>query len=341
MDFQELLNTIRDNASMEYQSRIPEATQTNLAEIGGVLLEDVNLANEFTSALMNKVAFTKVHNKIFTNPLSILKKGKKPLADTVEEVFVNYAKGESYDATGADLLARKLPDVKSIYHQMNRQDKYKVTIGMEQLTKAFRSYGDLRNFYNTILNSLYNGDNDDEFVLFKQVLKKAIDSKFAKVVTVADPCTSKENAVDFIKAVKTVSSMMKYPSTNYNGYLDAQKKDTKPVRTFTDVKDQYIIIDVATSIAIDVDVLANAFNLSKQEFLARRIEIDAFPDASIRAMVIDKDFPQIYDDLYQLRRFENGEGLYENYILHHWQTISTSCLVNAVAFKVPTETTGE
>ena len=57
MDFQELLNTIRDHASTEYQNRIPEATQTNLSEIGGVLLSDVNLANEFTNALMNKVAF--------------------------------------------------------------------------------------------------------------------------------------------------------------------------------------------------------------------------------------------------------------------------------------------
>lgn len=338
MNYQELLNTIRDNASEEYQNSIPEATQENLSEIGGVLLSDVDLANEFTNALMNQVAFRKVHNKIFKNPLSILKKGQKPFGDTIEEVFVNYAKGESFDATGADLLKRKLPDVKSIYHQMNRQDKYKVTISMEMLQKAFRGYGDFANFYNVVLNSLYNGDSADEFVLFKEALKKAIAKNFVKVVKIADPCTSKENAIDFIKAVKTVSSLMKYNSTEYNGYLNAQSKDKTPVKTFTEVKDQFIIIDVETSIAIDVDVLANAFNMSKQEFLARRIEIDVFPDGVTRAMVIDKDFPQIYDDLYQMRRFENGEGLYTNYILHHWQTISTSCLVNAVAFQVePTE----
>ena len=334
MNYQELLNTIRDNASLEYQNAIPEATQANLAEIGGILLSDVNFTNEFTNALMVQVAFRKYHDKIFTNPLSILKKGTKPFADTVEEVFVNYAKAETFDETGANLLQRKLPDVKTIYHQTNRKDKYKVTISMEQLKDAFRGYGDFANFYNLLVNSLYNGDNADEFTLFKEALKKAIAKKFAKVVTVADPCTSKENAIDFIKAVKTVSSLMKYPSTEFNGYLDAQSKDTKAVKTFTEVKDQFIIIDVATSIAIDVDVLANAFNMSKQEFLARRIEVDAFPDKSVRAMVIDKDFPQIYDDLLQIRKFENGEGLYTNYILHHWQTISTSCLVNAVAFKV-------
>ena len=334
MNFQELLNTIRDNASQEYQARIPEATQTNVSEIGDLLISDVNLANEFTSALVNKVAFMFVHKKIFKNPLSILKKGTKPLANTVEEIFVNYAKGETYDPEGTDLLSRKLPDVKSIYHTMNRQDKYKVTISMEQLAKAFRSYGDLSNFYNVIINSLYNGDNYDEFILFKDLLKKAITKNYVKVITVDDPNTSKENATAFVKALKTVSSGMVFPSSNYNGYLTAQSKDTKGITTHTEIPDQFIIIDNATNVSIDVDVLANAFNLSKQEFLARKIVVDAFPDASIRAMIIDKDFTQIYDDLYQIRKFDNGEGLYTNYILQHWQTISASCLVNAVAFKV-------
>ena len=337
MNFQEMLNTIRDNASSEYQARIPEATQTNLSEIGTALLSDVNLANEFTNAIMNKVAFTYVHKKIFNNPLSILKKGTKPLADSVEEIFVNYAKGETFDPEGVSLLNRKLPDVKAIYHTMNRQDKYKVTISMEMLAKAFRSYGDLGNFYNVIINSLYNGDNYDEYILFKDLLKKAVDKKYMKVITIEDPNTSKENATSFIKAIKTISSGMVFPSSNYNGYTDAQSKDKVGITTFTEIPDQFIVIDNATNVSIDVDVLANAFNLSKQDFLARKIVVDAFPDESIRAMIIDKDFTQIYDDLYQLRRFENAEGLYENYILHHWQTISASCLVNAVAFKVASE----
>lgn len=337
MNFQELLNTIRDNATQEYQDRIPEATQTNLSEIGNLLISDVNLTNEFTSALMNKVAFQVAHNKIFSNPLSILKKGTKPLADTVEEIFVNYAKAESFDAEGTDLLSRKLPDVKSIYHTMNRKDKYKVTISTELLAKAFRSYGDLANFYNVIINSLYNGDNYDEFILFKKLLKNSVDKNYVKKITIEDPTTSSENAKSFIKAIKTVSSGMVFPSSNYNGYLTAQSKDKKAITTFTEIPDQFIIIDNATNVSIDVEVLANAFNLNKQEFLARKIVVDSFPDANIRAMIIDKDFTQIYDDLYQLRRFENAEGLYENFILHHWQTISASCLVNGVAFTTASE----
>lgn len=333
-NYETLLNTIRSNASAEYQARVPEATRTNLQDVGGALLADVNLANEFTSALMNKVAFTVVHSKIFQNPLALLKKGAKPYGDSVEEIFVNYAKAEVYDPTGATLLERKLPDVKAIYHTMNRQDKYKVTVGLEQLQKAFRSYGDLGRFITTIINSLYNGDNLDEFILFKKLLTGAITGGLMKVIEVADPNASAENAKAFIKAVKTVSTNMTFASSEYNGYLTAQSTDTKPITTFSGIDEQYIIMEASTYVSVGLDVLASIFHLEPAQFEQRVILVDTFPEANVRCVLIDKDFTQIYDDLYQLRQFENGEGLYTNYVLHHWQTISASCLVNAVAFKV-------
>ena len=329
----DMINDIRTEAGAVYASRVPEATKNNLTDVGGALLGDVDLANKFTEVLMNKVAYVVVHSKIFNNPLAMLKKGNKPLGDSVEEIFVNYAKAEQYDATGSNLLNRKLPDVKAVYHTMNRQDKYKVTISHAQLSKAFRDYGSFDKFVSGIISSLYNGANLDEFVLFKQLFKLAIDQKKIKVKPVSDPTGSVQEATDFIKALKIVSGGMQFPSELYNAYTEAQSTDTTPVVTFTPVEDQIIVIDNATNVALDVDVLANAFNMSRVEFLARRIVIDAFPDPTIHAVVMDIDWAQIYDDLFTMRTFKNEEGLYDNYILHIWQTISCSPLVNAVAFK--------
>lgn len=329
-----LLNTIRDNASDEYQERIPEATRNNLTDIGGHLLDDIDMANEFTSALVNKVAYTRVHSKIFKNPLAMLKQGNKPYGDTVEEIFVNFAKGEEFDPTGSTLLNRKLPDVKAVYHKMNRKGKYKVSITHELLQKAFRSFEGFNSVLNSIINSLYNGDNLDEFILFKKMIAQAIDDGCMTAYEVADPVTSATNAQEFIKSVKFVSQDMQFPKDIYNGYLKAQSTDTVPVTTFTALEDQIIIIDTATSVSMDVDVLAKAFNMDRMTFLARQIVIDAFPDPKIRCAIVDVQWPQIYDDLYQMRTFQNGEGLYDNYILHHWQTIAYSPLVNAVAFAV-------
>lgn len=336
MDMITLLNTVRANATAQYQDRVPAATKTNLGDIRGAMLADVDLANEFMSMIMNKVAFTIVHNKLFKNPLAILKKGNKPLGDSVEEIFVNYAKAATFDATGADLLQRKLPDVKAIYHTMNRQDKYKVTVSHAQLAKAFNSFASLEGFINGIVQSLYNGANLDEFILIKKMFDTAITTNSIKTVEVDDPVTSADNATKFIKAIKTVSANMAFPSSDYNAYLDSQTTDTVPVTTFSPIEDQYIVIDTATNVALDVDVLAKAFNIDRMTFLSKLIVVDHFPNANMRAAIVDKDWVQIYDDMMRMGTFKNEEGLYDNYILHVWQTISCSSLVNAVAFVVPT-----
>ena len=53
--------------------------------------------------------------------------------------------------------------------------------------------------------------------------------------------------------------------------------------------------------------------------------------------LVDKNFFQVYDDLFTFREFENGLGLYRNHILHVWQTIGYSILCNAVAFVIASD----
>lgn len=337
MNLQELLNTIRDNASQTYQDRIPEATRNNIQDIQEVMGDPNSavVANEFASALLNMIIKQVIISKLFSDPLKSLKKGTKPLGDTIEEIYVNFIKAKQYDPTGAELLNRELPDVKAVYHRMNRQDRYKVTISPEQLYKAFASYDRLNSFIQNIINTLYNSSELDEFVLMKQLLKQAIDNNAMKVVTVADPLLSKANGEEFIKAVKTVSGAMEYPSTEYNAYLDSQSTDLVPITTFSKKSEQILIIDNATNVSLSIDVLASTFNMSVSEFNdTRKIVIDAFPDPNMRAALVDEMFFQVYDDLVTFRDFENGEGLYRNYYLHVWQTLAYSTLVNAVAFVV-------
>lgn len=337
----ELLNTIRDNASDQYRERIPEATQNNIETIQEAILsqDNVVVANEFASMLLNMVVKQVIHNKLFSDPLKALKKGEKPLGDTVEEIYANFLKAETYDPTGADLLQRKLPDIKAVYHRMNRQDKYKVTISRQQLSKAFTSYEKLGSFVQSIINQLFNSSELDEFILMKQLIKIALDNDAMKIVPVADPLTGADNAKSFIKTVKTVSGDMVFPSTNNNAYLTAQSVDDKPITTFSRKDEQILIIDNATNVSVDVDVLASVFNMSVAEFNdTRKIVIDAFPDPSIRAAIVDEQFFQVFDDLVYFSNFRNEEGLYDNYYLHIWQTLSFSILVNAVAFQVAGDT---
>ena len=118
-----VLNTIRAKASATYQERVPEATQTNIEDIRYAMIDGDNIAvaNEFVSTLLNKLVKSMLITKMFENPLKSLKKGKKPIGDGVEEIYTNFLKASAYNADATDLFKRALPDTKTVYHRMNRQ----------------------------------------------------------------------------------------------------------------------------------------------------------------------------------------------------------------------------
>lgn len=350
MNLPEILNTIRDKASTDYQTRIPEATRNNLEEIRYAMIDEDNvmIANEFMSSLLNKIVKTVVHSKMFNNPLKALKKGTKPLGDGIEEIYVNFLKGDVFDSTGAELLKRNLPDTKTVYHRMNYKNQYTVTVTREELSKAFRSYDALETFITNIINTLYNSAELDEFMNMKQLVKSALEKGAIKVVEIDDPLEEGKEEVNgkkFLKTIKTFSGLMVFPSTEHNGYLSAQTSDNIPITTFTRKNEQVFMIDIPTDTSVNVDVLASLFNMNVADFNdTKKITIDVFPETSVgsvRAILLDEAFFQIFDDLFTITSWTNPKGLYTNYYLNVWQTLAFSILVNAVAFVVKEAEAGE
>lgn len=335
-----VLNTILSNASAMYQERVPTATRDNLADIGEVVLNDEDIKNEFLNTLVNKIALQIVHNKTFRNPLAVLKKGSVPLGRNIEEIYTNPVTGTIYDATGADLLKRELPDVKTIYHTMNRQGKYKTTVSHSQLTAAFRSYADMEKLLNSIVNSIYSGDNIDEYLLMKQLFANAITSGKIKTVNGLALPENEETSKALVKAIKTTGLSMTNPSTAFNTYYDVNKgTDAKPVITWTPLENQILLLRNDVAVNMDVEMLAKAFNVSYVDFAQRTLLVDSFgTDQSVLAVLCDEAYVQVRDHLQQMKTFENGEGLYHNYIYHHWQSYSLSLFANAVAFTTVSET---
>ena len=337
MDAIEILNTIRDNASQAYQDRVPEATRNNLEEVGEAItdLNNAVVYNEFVNTLANMIYAPMLIKKSWENPLGKFKKGKKTFGDTVEEVYNNFIKAQTFDQTGAGLLTRKLPDTKVVFHRMNRQDSYVLTDSPESLAKAFKSYEGLAEYLENLFTTIRNSAELDEYILMRELFAEAYNNNAMVVVSVADPQASEANAKAFIKTVKTVSGDMAFANSNNNAYLTAQSDDNKPIITFSRKDEQVLIVDNPTDVTCNIDVLASAFNKSVVEFNDTQKEvIDAFPIDGMIGALVDKNFFQVYDDLFTFREFENGLGLYRNHILHVWQTIGYSILCNAVAFVV-------
>ena len=340
MDAIELLNTIRDNASQAYQDRVPEATRNNIESVGEAItdLSNAVVYNEFINTLANMIYAPMLIKKSWSNPLGKFKKGKKTFGDTVEEIYNNFIKAKTYDQSGAGLLTRELPDTKTIFHRMNRKDTYQLTDSPEGLAKAFKSYEGVSEYIQNLFTTIRNSAEYDEYILMRQLLAQAYENNAVKVVPVADPTASEANAKAFIKTIKTISGLMEYPSSDYNGYLTAQSEDNKPIVTFSKKDEQILLLDVPTDTACQTDVLAYAFGRDLLTFNTEVKQIiDAFPIDGMVGALVDKNFFQVYDDLFTFREFENGLGLYRNHYLHVWQTLGYSCLTNAVFFVIASD----
>ena len=65
----DILNVIRENATYEYQTLVPEVTQQlDIPKVGEVLYGHPALANQFINALVNRIAAVRIKSANFNNP---------------------------------------------------------------------------------------------------------------------------------------------------------------------------------------------------------------------------------------------------------------------------------
>ena len=345
----DILNTIRQNASYEYQSLVPEVTSAHdIPAVGEVLYGYPALANQFLNALVNRIALVQVKSSLYNNPYARLKKGYLEFGETIEEVFVEIAKAREFSAekAAAREFKRTLPDVRSAFHTMNWRVQYPVTIQDEDLRMAFLSINGVQDLISKIIDAVYTGAEYDEFLLFKYLMIKAISHGMMKPVSIGDGTDMKDAAVAF----RATSNNMTFLKTTYN---------MNGVHTKTDKANQIIFMDSTYNAKYDVNVLASAFNMDKAEFMGslyliddwttfdndRFAEIRANSDMleevtsdelsllnNVKAVIVDEEWFQVYDNQTKFTEVYVSSGEYWNYNLNIWKTVSSSPFSNAVVF---------
>lgn len=328
-------NTIRASASTEYQNRIPVATQENIAQIGNAMLQYDALPNEFLHALVNRIGRVIIQSKSYLNPLREFKKGVMEFGDTIEEIFVNAAKAIAYTPEPAegnlcDVFEVTLPDVQSRFHRINRRDTYPVTINNDLLRTAFLSWQGIESLIANIIDSLYTGDEYDEFILMKHLVYDY--GNKGKFYQVHVDGFEDSDTYDQRKAkARTISAQMRAYS-NLMTFM-SQKYNYAGVLTHTPLRDQIVLINPIYDAFIDVDSLADAFQMDKADFLARRILIDDFGglDDTV-AILCDTNWFMVVDAFFQFTEAYNARHLYWNYFYHHFEILSTSEFANAIQF---------
>lgn len=345
----DILNVIRQNASYEYQQNVPEVAQaTDIPRVGEVIYGTPAFANQFINALVNRIAIVRVQSATFNNPYAILKKGYIEYGETIEDIFVSIANVVDFNVETAPKreFQRTIPDVRSAFHVMNWRAMYPVTIQDEDLRQAFLSIDGVQNLIAKIVDSVYTAAEYDEFLLFKYLLIKAISHGRMFPDSIGAGTDLSEAAIQF----RGKSNLLPFMSTAYN---------EAGVKTSTPKDRQVIFMDAMFNAQFDVSVLASAFNMDKADFMGRLFLIDNWTQfdnerfnvirtnsdgieevtaeelallANVKAVILDENWFQVYDNNNKFTEKYVASGLYWNYFYHTWKTVSSSPFANAIVF---------
>lgn len=333
---------------------------SSLRQIGQVLDSLPKYRNAFQVGLWNMVGMILVNNMYWKNDEWVRKtlKGTLEVGDSIEDIWVEVATPEQYDANGASTLTDfKKADILSRFHVLNYQKKYQRTVSRKDFRQAFFSFSGVYDLVMRIVDTMYNGARWDYFLACKYLLARKINDGVMKVATVED-LTDTENIQDFLIQVQSVSNDMEFP--------DEEMTEAGNINS-TAKTDQLFIPRNDVQAKVGVKALANAFNLEYAEYRGVELKINKFQFTpteekrleilfandpgyvplteeektalnSVFAVHIDKDWFFCMNYLFEFYEFEDPSTLKENFFLHDWKVISYSPFRNAVVYTTQTPT---
>ena len=330
--------------SQEFKDRIGATTQANIKKIGETITTYPTLKNEFVNVLTNQVSKQLFFNKVWENPYKMFNRGQLPYGKSIESIFIDIVKGKdrtrqtNTNNLASDLLSRQVPNLKVEYYSENFQQQYPTTISDEELKGAFRTANGLSEMTARILQAPLTGAEFDQFLMSKHALANLKTAQVKIGKTAYTGLTAKEKANLITTTVKAYVKKLKFLSNNYNA---------QGVMTFSRPTDLYLFVPADISAFLDVEQLANAFNISKVELPTRVLDIDNFQkvnsgsdaasnpyveDTDALFYLIDKDAIQLYETLNESESFRNPQAKYTNIWFDRWGIIASCHFANAIKF---------
>ena len=314
-------------SSSNFRSTIGDPNETSSLDFMNGLLEYPDtLGVEFMN-LATRIGKVIAHRNILTNKLAPFKMENMPLGYTMEEYFVECAKEHAYDQADAEntLFKRSLPDIKTAFYVVNRKSYYPATITDDDLRKYFVTWDGVNSLIARIVDSMYNGDNKDDYNYMKSALVTHYENGHMKIVNTS-AVTDTDTAKELARKITEYVSYLTEPTNEYNAMAVTKQNE---------YDDIYVILNGKTNSYLNIDWLAQTFQLEFAQFKTHVLVLPTLPSTAqgtIEAIVCDSEIYRVFDQKYSVGVAYNAKGLYWNYFLHHWEGIATSRFANAIAF---------
>lgn len=330
-----IINAVRNNASEQYRARIPEITDNNLTKSLALLQENSLLWNEFIQVLVQRIGLTLFRTNSFENRLKPFKTGAMAYGGIVQEIGANLIKAKAYDPNDTNVFGADKPDVKAIYHSVNRRNRYDLRLNEDMIEEAFVQDGQLSAFINNLLVLPQQSDENDEYLIMRDILRKVHDTEGMATVRVADMFAAGLTADEKRVAGEGIAAALREHYLQMKNFYNTKYNNAGMQVT----SDELVLLGTPRFFAnFDVSVLAAAFNMDKANFIAdRTVVIDDFNIPGVDVALVDRDFYVCTDTKIKSASIYNPATLDLDYYYHHWGVYSASPMRNALLFSTTAE----
>ena len=309
-----ILNALR--SEYELENRIPEATLDNLSQIFTDMMSYTQGRNVIIPALLERVGLQTVDTTAWRNPLARYKKDPMRYGMTHEETFVNMCKGKLYDPRESYEYAFQQYQsyIMSVFHKVNLNMQYPVTITYDNLRSAFLTEYGIRDMMSAKMESAVTGANWDEYNAMKNMIDTGYDQQILPAVTVSaveDEATAKA----LLTEIKAAVNEFRFPNPANN------------IAGATSASEPFNLIWLTTP-RVDanssVEALAYAFNMDKAQVDVRTVIVDKFDNAAIQGVLMDIRFFNCRDQFREMSDQRLANILSWNYFYTMVEMISAS-----------------
>ena len=207
--------------------------------------------------------------------------GEEDYGDVIEQMLIDKAKAQAYEPDTCMIVPND-PTVKVRYFKDWNTRVYKATIRRNEvrriLAKGVKDNNSLETFAMQILDTLTQGNSDDEFLYERQLLTETQLTDFSTTILNGTPANMK----GVIFAIREMFNYVKGMNTYFTN---------TGFKMSTPVEDIRVAISERLMNLIDVGELANVLNLSKEELFGKLVIIpttDQTAPALYKVIVYDR-----------------------------------------------------
>lgn len=311
-----ILRALKQELSFEVQNHLPAEVSDNLQGVYDTILNYAPVRNEIVPSMVNRIGMQTVDSIAWRNPLARFKKEPMRYGETHEETYVNMCKGRVYDSQADFKFAFQQYQsyIMSMFHNVNLEIQYPVTITYDNLRKAFTTEYGIRDMIMAKMESAITAANWDEYLAMRDLINVGYEKEVLPAVTV-DAVTNEETAKNLLVEVKRAVGEFGFPLPENN---------TAGATSHAMPSNLIWITTPNVNAHVSVDALAYAFHMDRADVEVQTVIVDKFSNPAIQGVLCDVRFFNVRDQFKEMTDQKLANVLSWNYFYTQVEMVSAS-----------------